>query len=437
MDLEELQILFAKLGVIQVYAKKLAPNDNSKNQPYMAPSLSILSSFPTGEIVPSGDGKRGPRFIARIDLHWINPSGDSAPAPGAKFILYPQYPEVRFSGFLRGCPTAPNSVMTSREEGRVLVFGVRSDGRMYGFADTRESAIGVAINRLSRAPDAGVFYKITNSDVDADTDSRTLLLAELQRIHRLGWIPSRRLTSTGESVPCNATNCGGYTLEAELGVSANGFSEPDFEGWEIKSRVVPRFGTAHNRPVTLMTPEPKIGVYAEQGVEHFVRKYGYRDRRGRDDRMNFGGTFRNRIRDKNTGLTLRVQGWNSESGAMIASDGAIELVDDYDNVAAGWAFADLIEHWGRKHARAAFVPCECLKNGVRQYRYADVVNLGVGSDFRLFLSAVASGTVYYDPGIKLENISRATVRTKRRSQFRMKASDLRQLYAEWEDVEVA
>jgi hypothetical protein len=31
-----------------------------------------------------------------------------------------------------------------------------------------------------------------------------------------------------------SSNCGGYTLEAELGATPNGYSEPDFMGWEIK-----------------------------------------------------------------------------------------------------------------------------------------------------------------------------------------------------------
>jgi len=28
------------------------------------------------------------------------------------------------------------------------------------------------------------------------------------------------------------SNRGGYTLEAELGITPNGYSEPDFMGWE-------------------------------------------------------------------------------------------------------------------------------------------------------------------------------------------------------------
>jgi hypothetical protein len=38
-----------------------------------------------------------------------------------------------------------------------------------------------------------------------------------------------------------------------------------------------------------MTPEPTDGLYKSEGVEKFLREYGYTDKKGRDDRMNFGG----------------------------------------------------------------------------------------------------------------------------------------------------
>jgi hypothetical protein len=41
------------------------------------------------------------------------------------------------------------------------------------------------------------------------------------------------LKSDGRVLPCNASNCGGNTLEAELGVAQNGYAEPDFMGWDI------------------------------------------------------------------------------------------------------------------------------------------------------------------------------------------------------------
>ena len=54
--------------------------------------------------------------------------------------------------------------------------------------------------------------------------------------------------------------------------------------------------------------------------------------------------------------------------------------------------------------------------------------MGVGTDPLLLLSALDSGKVYYDPGIKLESESGSHPRIKRRSQFRVKLRNLDGLY---------
>ena len=61
-------------------------------------------------------------------------TGTEHPAPFAKLILYPQYPEVRFSGFL-GQSRCTEHVMNSeaRIAGRVLLLGVRPDGIVFGY----------------------------------------------------------------------------------------------------------------------------------------------------------------------------------------------------------------------------------------------------------------------------------------------------------------
>ena len=86
---------------------------------------------------------------------------------------------------------------------------------------------------------------------------------------------------------------GGSTLEAELGVAANSVVGPDFLGYEVKQYKVRNFSRpSSGGPITLMTPEPTGGLYRDEGVEAFVRIYGYPDRSGRPDRINFGGVHR-------------------------------------------------------------------------------------------------------------------------------------------------
>jgi hypothetical protein len=94
-----------------------------------------------------------------------------------------------------------------------------------------------------------------------------------------------------------------------------------------------------------------------------------------------------------------------------------------------------MKHWNRKHAKAVYVPSICAPIPERKYRYGNLIRLGNGTDFLLYLKALARGLVYYDPGIKLESAS-TTPRTKRRSQFRMKSADLPALYHSMETVDL-
>jgi hypothetical protein len=276
-----------------------------------------------------------------------------------------------------------------------------------------------------------VFVRVPLSTGETATADRVLLLAELCRISQLGWIDSKRLDRTGAVLPCLAPNCGGYTLEAELGVTPNGYSEPDFHGWEVKQHGVANFERESNSLITLMTPEPSDGFYVREGVIAFVEKYGYPDVRGREGRLNFGGSFRRGVRLPRTGLRLEILGYDEASGKIADAAGGIALLDDDDAEAAVWRFADLIGHWSRKHARAVFVPSVTREEPMRQYRYSDAVRLGTGTTFDRFLSAFWSGAVVYDPGIKVEGYPNR-LRTKRRSQFRLKSSELSTLYESFE-----
>ncbi len=64
--------------------------------------------------------------------------------------------------------------------------------------------------------------------------------------------------------------------------------------------------------------------------------------------------------------------------------------------------------------------------------------LGTVTDFTLFLLQVEKGTIYYDPGIKLELAiqGKRKQNIKRRSQFRIKSGNLTTLYKENEVIEL-
>ncbi|WP_228414791.1 hypothetical protein [Chryseobacterium sp. G0201] len=57
MNLESLKQVFLDNGCKKVYVKKLAPNDNSKNQVYLAGNFEILNIFPISEIEAEESGE--------------------------------------------------------------------------------------------------------------------------------------------------------------------------------------------------------------------------------------------------------------------------------------------------------------------------------------------------------------------------------------------
>jgi hypothetical protein len=103
-DLDRLRSLMHDTGCAALYAKRLAPNDNNKNQPYFASSgeLRVFNILPVRSLRPHHNTAGQRSFVAEIDFTWLTATGSRHPAPSAKLILYPQYPKVRFSGFLAG-----------------------------------------------------------------------------------------------------------------------------------------------------------------------------------------------------------------------------------------------------------------------------------------------------------------------------------------------
>jgi MvaI/BcnI restriction endonuclease family len=431
-SLAELKLVMQRVGVRRLYVKTLAPNDNSKNQVYLAGGFSVLNQIPTSAPEPQ---EGNTTLWARMRFVWLHADGSSSVAAGTKLILYPQYPEVRFSGFLQGCKSGPNDLFNptklGRTPGRVLFFGVADNDQIFGYVAAADTQVASEVAALKVADDKTTLLQLSLTE---QRDSRTILVAELTRIHKLGWIASKGLRSDGTIQPCNAPNCVGYTLEAELGVARNGRSEPDYLGWEIKASQVKNYlrpPTA--KAQTLFTPEPNGGFYKTSGPEAFVRKYGYADRQGREDRLNFGGVFRNGVRAELTGLTLALDGYDSAKGKIQDSNGAIVLLDDNQEIALSWSFTSLIALWSRKHGKAAYIPAE-KSNEDWHYRYGANVRLATGTDFLLFLKAVQAGAVYYDPGIKVEDASTSAPKLKRRSQFRVGSNGLDALYHSVETV---
>lgn len=429
-DIADLMKRFTELGAVRAFCKPLAENDNCKQQIYLGGSLDVVQMFPFHEIEATDKGKDS-TYKAKLDFFWVGVDFTER-ASGAQLILYPQYPEVRLSGFLRGCKRAPNESLRpiSREDrrfnngpdGRILFFGITESGKTLAYVANAESPLAQEFrlkNARGEYSRESVFFNLPL----LGRSSRTILLEKLTEIRNGGWQPSIRLNRIGEVLPYKARNGGGYTLEALLGVIPNGRSEPDFLGWEIK---------AYSRSrITLMTPEPDGGMYGMEGVKAFVRQFGAP---ARDDTLYFTGTHRANDRNARTGFTLTVRGFNPANGRIEDVHGAVELLTDAGHCAAAWSFGGLMIGWNKKHAQAAYVPYESERIAAPAYRYLSPLLLGEGTDFTRYLTALCAGHVIFDPGSKVMNAGTLNSTVKARSQFRIPVRHLAGLYDRFEPV---
>ncbi len=426
-------------GVTRLYVKKLALNDISKSQVYLGGNFDVLNIIPFGDITVDINRKNNKhdRFKSNMRLYWINSKGRVYAAPRAQLILYPKYPEVRMSGFLYGCDDAPSEAMTNRYKNRLLFLGIKPDGKILAHATLPSNPVYKEID-ATLLEKRGVFLEIPLGIDKATESNRQQLIDILKSIHDRSWLDSIRLNANGEFIPCHAMQCGGYTLEALLGVKPNGYAEPDFMGWEIKQHGVKNFEKPlSGGPITIMTPEPTGGLYKEGGVDKFIRTYGYEDRRGIPDRLNFGGIYKVGKTTEITGLKTSLIGFDLETGKLDKIDGGLYLLGPNDEPAATWSFAALLKLWNRKHAKAVYIPSKLRLEPQRQYCYGHLIELGEGTNFTRFIRAMAHGHIYLDPALKIENASSSRSKIKRRNQFRIKPRLLPMLYESFEQVNLS
>ncbi len=435
--LENLTSLLSLHGAQRLYAKVLSENDNSKNQVYLGGGFSSLNLIPHSEIKPDANDIAGSirdRAKADVRFFWLDEEG-LYPAPNAQLILYPKYPEVRMSGFLKGCSKAPSELMRQRIGGRILFFGVTQNEKIIGYVSAPEAHLSKEFTAREFSK-TGVFSDLT-SQLKKGEDSKQSLLRKLQDIVDKGWIPSQRLSASGTPKPYSAPNGGGYTLESMLGVIPNGFAAPDYLGWDIKQYSVNSLEKNNAKtPVTIFTPEPTEGIYTTSGVEKFIRRYGYPDVKGKKGRFNFGGIYKNGAEyNHRTHLTLDIIGYDRTTQKITDMNGRVALLHRNGELAASWPFSKLMNHWRTKHSKAAYIPSIKRVSPI-EYRYGSCISLYQGTDFLLFLERLSAGDIYLDPALKLEIDDNGKTKIKRRNQFRINHSFLPQLYDKKELIDL-
>lgn len=430
-SIAELQGLLRAQGVTTAYVKKLAAKqDNDKNQIYLGAGLdSVTNLFPATISVrtPSDStAKRGsragqPKMEAALLFAWLDADGNRHRAPGARIIDYFQYPEIRFSGFLKGCEGAPDALRRRNQAlygQRWLVLGSAPDGTVLGVLLTeRDDPLARDFPALPDLPGSGVLMVLT-VDEEAGREPRDLINGEIGRIVSGGWHASVIMKSTG-IVPFRGAQGAGYTLEALLGVTANAEKAPDRHGFEVKSYSGSR--------ISLMTPTPDRGYQGERTFREFMERFGQPAVNG-DGSRRFVGLFRAGGHSGKHGLSMRVAGYDVAEDRFTgrAEEIAVELFDPVTgDVAAGWSLERLANSWNRKHASALYI--RSRKNpdpaggNHDEYRYLAPWLIGEGTDVWRLLRAIAGGYVFYDPADTIYPDGRAKVR----SQWRVNAATLR------------
>lgn len=234
-----------------------------------------------------------------------------------------------------------------------------------------------------------------------------------ERAPRCVW-HSSRINRGGRIEPFTGSQGGGYTLEALLGVAANGNKAPDRHGFEIKSFSGSR--------ISLMTPTPDLGFQGTHSFREFMERYGNPAVNG-DRSLRFTGLHKCGTINAKTGLGMRVAGYDPQEDRFGDTTGiAVELYHaETGELAAAWSLEKLANCWNAKHANALYIAFSARDGeSLKEYQYAARWAQGRGTDVWKLLRAIARGVVFYDPADTIYADNRAKVRP----QWRINASQL-------------
>lgn len=451
-DIQQVRGLLETAGAESIWVKQLKRNHNSKQQVFFGNDPSDLAFLPLGAptYTPTQSRKKkagAPVIQIPLPWRWVDPDGEYE-APNTKLCFYPQYPEVRLSGFLKGCGKPPRELMgeamRGHEPDRCLFFGPVKDGN----GEKTDHVVGLVVGAASPAAlyvsGMSSFHEGRVSPVafdgKADADEVSILENALRKIINRRLVPWRLRNDGSVERPYTAPNAPGLTLEAELGVGENAIPGPDFDVWELKAIKQKSLERRNNHRVTLFTPQPDMGWTIGRPQVDFVKKYGHvsgRDESGKPDEYYFtsGDINRPGKSTPNARLDLRLVGFTDATN--FDPNGFIALYDrESGELAAGWSYLKLLEHWQRKHNRAAYVPYTRGKDGTGDFvEFGPLVTLGISTSFGLFLQAFNEGKAVYDPGDKA-TLSKGNWTPHSRSQFRINLNDIHAIYREVQEIDI-
>lgn len=422
MELTRVLRAMQDAGADRVLLKSLAPNDNSKNQVYVGGSEVALRELRVdlGEAAMSAAAKS---FQIAQPASWIDESGTIVPAPGTKVIFYPQYPELRMSGFAAGVPKgfSGRDLLVERADGRTLLIGLVPGGWLMWVGNPDAAAL----SRLELIAVRGTpFHEVVVGHPTTPAQIWEELLERVALLSAGPPLPSVRLNADGSIVATNPADphSGGWAVEAALDVPVNALPGPDYRGLvELKSFSGSR--------ISLMTPEPTGGLYAGPGGKRqFMSRWGLLSEDG--VKIRFNGQHRLNEPKTSNPLTLRVGGWSDGTPGRYAPDGQLRLIDGSGAIAAAWLLKDMNAKWLDKHDQALYIQYRREAGG---FRLTGRVYKCQETDFRLFMLGLRAGSVIFDPG---HSMVVASGKVSARSQWRTSRNLLLGLYGQVEDLEL-
>jgi len=425
--IEDLQRLFESKSVDLVYIKKLSPKqDNDKNQIYFGSGLKSLSNLFSGDIIERSEpvsSKKKSDLYGDIGLqlylkwYWMDRNGNTARANGTKAIEYPQYPEVRLSGFLSGCPLAPQSLRRtkqSRFKTRYLCFGFTPELDTVGIVLTEvEDELARNFPDLPKYSESSLLSVLIVNDQYQSTPGDILL--NLLKTKVGSEKHSGFILKPDGPVPFNGNQSAGYTLEGLLGIVANGKSGPDILGYELKTT-----GSSNG---TLITTEPDLGEKADLEFKEYMSRYGSPGKKD-SNTIRFTGTFSLDKKPVGKDYILRL----FRDGEKDGLPGHIGLYSlDEKILVQGWSFQKLNSKWVEKHSNAVYIKYSKEKDESRN----DVIQFGPicwfahGTSFNNFLEGIRAGVIYFDPADSIYENGQS----KSRAQWRYRISQRDEVYS--------
>lgn len=436
-SVNDVKEIFIRRGCASILIKKLGKNNNDKNQIYIHSNPDFLNGLfdlsfsyrePSTSQKKKGTGLPIPVGVFN-NFCWIGTDNNEYKVPDCKAIFYAQYPEVRLSGFKTVNGNIPSTlgvefVKNNPECPRYLALAGDREGKTYALMIVKpEYGFAVEFEELDYHRDSKACKVIRLKPSEGNSMQLMRLLKE--RIAGKD-VKGCRLDAQGNTVPFTSTQVHGYTLEHELGIPTNASKEGDIFGIELKCFT--------NQKLTLFTPEPDGGLYAES-FDSFMRKYGY----AKEAVYRFTGLHRVGKQGERSGLNLRVLCHDKKGDSSQFIDYDVDkpfknqlrnlqvvLTDDDNNIAASWSLTRLFDNWGVKHNEVVYVPARVARNEVpdefklgyeKRVYFGDEVLWCKNSSVEHMILAIVNGVIFLDPAPKLDPDNPKN--NKRRSQWRV------------------